>query len=73
MDLYCYYKVNMRENSVERYLVLCTSQFRTAHCTFLQNCTLCKVEQPHIFIYVLLSGLTNVFIVSEMGFEENRT
>jgi len=73
MDLHCYYKVNMGENSVERYLVICTLQFRTAHCTFLQNCTLCNVEHLHILHYLLLRGWTNVFMVSGVGFEENRT
>jgi hypothetical protein len=68
MDLHCYCKVNMRENSVERYLIIITSQFRTAHCTFLQNFTLRKVQH-----HLLWHGLANVFIVSGLGFEENRT
>jgi hypothetical protein len=73
IDLHDYCKVNMRENSVERYLDIRTSQFRPARCTFLQNCPLCKVEHLHILHYLLLRGWTDIFIVSGVGFEENRT
>jgi len=73
MDLRCYYKVNMIENNVERYFDICTWQFRTAQCTFLQNYTLGKVQHLHILHCLLLCGLTNVYIVSGLGFEVNRT
>jgi len=41
--------------------------------TVIENCALCRVEHPHIFCFLLVHGLTAIFMVGELGGEDQQS